>query len=480
MDQNRTPIFDGLVDYNRQQLYSFHVPGHKDGLIFPEKAAELFKSILSIDATEVAHLDDLYHPEGMLGEAECLLADYYKTIKSYFLVGGSTLGNLTMVMATCAPGDVVFVQRDSHKSIFNALKMAGAHPIFIAPEIDAETGLSIGMDPESLARCLKRWPKAKALILTYPNYYGIAAHSVRRLIEQGQEHGLLILVDEAHGPHFKMGTPIPPSTLDMGADFVVHSAHKMLPAMTMGAYLHVNSSRVSYDKIASIREMLQSSSPSYPIMASLDLARYFMATLTREHLSQMLEQRDRFVEQLQSVHGLQVLQTDPKRFTVDPFKITLTLNTQETGFDVQEKLIASGLYPEMADPRHVLLVLGLTDQIHYDNAYFRIRQVVSACTPRVTEYSEKPPSFPASIELSDTYRNLSGMRVVEVDQYQAIGKICAEHVIPYPPGIPVIIQGECITARNIEMIRYWQRAGAAFQNESSNHEKIKIYQAGVS
>lgn len=480
MDQNRTPIFDGLLDYSQKQAYSFHVPGHKDGLIFPEKASSIFKPILALDATEVAHLDDLYHPEGILREGEQLLTDYYGTRASYFLVGGSTVGNLTMVLASCSPGDVVFVQRDSHKSIFNALKLADIHPVFLAPAIDDESGLPIGIELDSFAESLRQFPQAKALILTYPNYYGIAAHSVRQLIGHAHANGLLVLVDEAHGPHFKMGNPVPATTLEMGADLVVHSAHKMLPAMTMGAFLHINSVRISAERVMSVRAMLQSSSPSYPIMATLDLARHFMATLDPARISTILSKRDAFVHSLQAIDRLRVLQDNPSRFMVDPFKVTLQLDTQETGFEVQGKLIELGLYPELADPRHVLLVLGLSDHIDYDGALCRIKQVVSGCPAGSSVHPERAPAFPASVELADSYRNLSLMSVDEVDQNQAVGLVAAEHVIPYPPGIPVVIQGERITESSLDLIHYWQRAGAVFQNDSSNQEKIKIYRAGAS
>ncbi|MCQ2011213.1 aminotransferase class I/II-fold pyridoxal phosphate-dependent enzyme [Sporolactobacillus sp. STSJ-5] len=476
MNQQSTPVYDGLIKYHRKQEYSFHVPGHKDGLVFPEKAESVFKSILSIDATEVANLDDLYHPEGILRDAQRLLAAYYETRASYFLVNGSTVGNLTMVLATCEPGDVVLVQRDSHKSVFNALKLAQVHPVFLAPSVDPSSGLAAGIELQALVECMNRYPQAKALILTYPSYYGIASQSIGPLIACAHQQGLYVLVDEAHGPHFKIGAPVPPSSLDLGADLVVHSAHKMLPAMTMGAYLHVNSTRVSLEKIESVRAMLQSSSPSYPIMASLDLARYYMAALDDIRIDRMLARRDAFVRRLCSIDGLSVLHADSNRFMLDPFKVVLQLATRENGFEVQRQLIASGIYPEMADPRHILLVLGLTEDIDYDEAFRCINQVIGQCASGTSAEQGQAPSFPKFDSLVDSYRNLAVLSSEHTELNRSVGRTAAESVIPYPPGIPIVVEGERVTEHGLELIRYWQEAGAVFQNEWINQGKIKVYQ----
>lgn len=479
MDQRRTPVFDGLLKYRRNQAYSFHVPGHKDGLVFPEKAASFYKQLLSLDATEVADLDDLYHPTGILREGEALLSDYYGSRSSYFLVNGSTVGNLVMVMAACSPGDVVFVQRDCHKSIFNALRLADVHPVFLAPAVDPESGLAAGIDPEAWEAAVDRFPQAKALILTYPNYYGMAPE-VRGLIKEAHAYGLTVLVDEAHGPHFRMGPPVPPSTLDMEADMVVHSAHKMLPAMTMGAFLHVNSPRVPKKKVEAAREMLQTSSPSYAIMASLDLARCYIANLDQEEREKIFSGRDAFVAALKNIGKVHLLEQRNGRFQIDPFKITLELESGDSGFDWQKRLIAAGIYPELADPHHVLFVLGLTDRIDYGRALKLIARSLGVLKKTSAERFSQPSSFPQYTKLSLTYRAMSETDTEEADLADAAGRIAAEHVVPYPPGIPAVIQGERITEQQLAAIRGWRRAGAVFQNESTNHGKIIIYRAGAS
>lgn len=479
MDQKRTPVIDGLQDYHDAQQFSFHVPGHKDGLIFPDKAGKWFRNLLAIDATEVAGLDELYHPDGILRDAEALLRDYYGTLASYFLVNGSTAGNLTMVMAACRRGDTVFVARDSHKSVFNALQLSGASPVFLAPQVDEASGLAFGISDGAWTRALHYYPKPKALILTYPNYYGMAAVHLRRLIEKAHDCGAAVLVDEAHGPHFRLGKPVPPSSLSFGADLVVQSAHKMLPAMTMGAYLHVNSRRIPLQRVAAVREMLQTSSPSYPIMASLDLARYYLANTDRQTFQRWIRRRDQFVAALGTMKKASVLTADPNRFLIDPFKITLELKSGLNGFDVQKALLQSGIYPEMADPYHVLFTLGLTDRINLMPAAERIREIVDS-SPECPGCERKPAgSFPLCSRLAGSREALAGKEKDLVPLDQAIGRIAAEPVIPYPPGVPVILQGECVTTGQVEAVRTWMEAGASFQNENHMSGKLTIYCSGV-
>ncbi|RYM04912.1 aminotransferase class I/II-fold pyridoxal phosphate-dependent enzyme [Sporolactobacillus sp. THM7-7] len=477
MDQGNTPVFDGLLEYIRKQKVSFHVPGHKGGLVFPEKAAPFFRQVLPFDATEVANLDDLSRPTGILREGEALLSDYYGTRSSYYLVNGSTVGNLIMVLAACARGDTVFVQRDSHKSVFNALQLAGVRPVFLAPAIDPGSGLAAGIAEEAWEAAIRRFPETRALILTYPNYYGMAP-DVGQLIEKAHAAGLSVLVDEAHGPHFKMGPPVPPSTLDMGADLVVHSAHKMLPAMTMGAYLHINTARVPAEKVEAIREMLQTSSPSYAIMASLDLARYYMANLDQTERSRIFAARNAFVRALKDMEKIHVLEPRPGLFRLDPFKITLELDTGESGFDWQERLIASGVYPELADPHHVLFTLGLTGRIDYRQALSRMARTLRESRGKAVWHRPEGALFPKWTTIALPYGALSAMEKQEIKLNEAAGRIAAEHVVPYPPGIPAVVRGERVTEESLKAIESWKSAGAVFQNRSIDSGRINVYRTG--
>ena len=172
MNQNRMPLYEALIEFKERGPLSFHVPGHKNGLNFPQEAIREFKGILSIDVTELAGLDDLHSPFECIDEAQQLLAEVYNTKRSYFLINGSTVGNLAMILSCCGEHDIVLVQRNCHKSIINGLKLAGANPI-LDPWIDEAYNVPVGVRNEIIKNAIGKYPNAKALILTHPNYYGM-------------------------------------------------------------------------------------------------------------------------------------------------------------------------------------------------------------------------------------------------------------------------------------------------------------------
>ncbi|GGE53825.1 lysine decarboxylase [Pullulanibacillus camelliae] len=482
MDQKQTPLFDALCKYQKEQYYSFHVPGHKDGEIFWKTGRQPFQELLKIDATEIAGLDDLYHPTGPIADALRLLSDLYGTKQSYFLVNGSTVGNLVMVKAVCRPGDQVIVQRNSHKSIFNALRLARVSPIFISPDIDYETGMAVSPSSEALMKAIDKYPGTKALILTYPNYYGVTA-DIEEAITYARRKGIKVLVDEAHGSHFLLGSPFPKSTLAMGADIVVHSAHKTLPAMTMGSYLHVNSTRVSIEKIEDVLGMLQSSSPSYPIMASLDLARAYLASIHEEKVTSILETIYQFKKGLGRLSTIELAKQD-ERYTYDLLKVVIKSSGNQTGFQLKEHLHTMGIYPEMADPQHVLFTLGLDDESDYAAILHHLENGQEKWRVEQSEDSAGTGSRWALDEGAQTdrpldvsYDVLEGLPLKEVPLSKAAGCIAAQMVIPYPPGIPITIAGERITEDQIKSIINWRNAGASFQgmDVSKTRLTMKVY-----
>ncbi len=274
--QKKKPIIEGLERFRQQQNISFHVPGHKHGEL--SHLPQAFKDVMRYDVTELSGLDDLHYPEEMIGEAENLLAKTYGAMKSFFLVGGSTVGNLAMIYATCQAGDTIIVQRNAHKSIFHAIELVGAKPIFVSPQWDERTLTATYVTYRDLKEAVESYSKAKAVVLTYPTYYGMTSSDIQQQIAYCQEKGIPVLVDEAHGAHFHACTLFQPSALSFGADIVVQSAHKTLPAMTMASFMHVNSQLIDADRIHYYLRMLQSSSPSYLLLASLDDARHYVQT----------------------------------------------------------------------------------------------------------------------------------------------------------------------------------------------------------
>uniref|UniRef100_UPI000A528DA5 aminotransferase class I/II-fold pyridoxal phosphate-dependent enzyme n=1 Tax=Paenibacillus dakarensis TaxID=1527293 RepID=UPI000A528DA5 len=276
MNRNReeAPLVEALLAYRNHAAKSFHVPGHKNGKAYDGiEEARILHDVMKIDVTEISGTDDLHHPEGVIREAQELAADCFGAEESFFLVGGSTSGNLAMVLTVCQqPGDILLLQRNVHKSVLNGLMLAGARAVFLEPEIDKDSGLAVTPSVETIKAAIAAYPDARGVLLTSPNYYGMSC-DLKPIAELCHAYHIPLLVDEAHGAHFGMHPDLPEGALSSGADVAVQSTHKMLAAMTMGAMLHVQGPFINRGLLRQRLAMVQSSSPSYPVMASLDLAR---------------------------------------------------------------------------------------------------------------------------------------------------------------------------------------------------------------
>ncbi|MEH7093630.1 aminotransferase class I/II-fold pyridoxal phosphate-dependent enzyme [Neobacillus vireti] len=465
-NQLEIPLYNALKRHISNNPVSFHVPGHKYGEIAAYKQDEFFKGILKIDATELTGLDDLHSPEGPIREAEELLAELYGSKKSFFLVNGSTVGNLAMIMAVCTEDSTVLVQRNCHKSVLNALKLAKVRPIFLEPEINQEWKVAAGISTCTVQQAINQYPDAKALILTYPNYYGMV-DDLKGIIELAHHHHFPVLVDEAHGPHFIIGEPFPPSALQLGADVVVHSAHKTLPAMTMGSFLHVNSDLVNLTRVEEYLGVFQSSSPSYPIMASLDISRYYLAGYEPEDVHFLLSEIQSFKEALAKIESIKVL-TYPKNVG-DPLKITIQSKSELTGFELQKKFEENGIYTELADPYNILLIMPLLKK----GQVYPLSETVAKIKGMLYGLSfndiinEIPTGDERISELAIQYSEMEKLKIMEVEIERASGLVCAETIIPYPPGIPLLMKGEKITSGRIGQLNRLLQTGARFQGDVS-------------
>jgi arginine/lysine/ornithine decarboxylase len=472
MNQLKIPLYDALTKHVEKNPISFHVPGHKYGEIFQATKKDCFSSLLKIDATELSGLDDLHSPEEAILEAETLLADLYKVNRSFFLVNGSTSGNLAMVMSVCEEGDYVLVQRNCHKSILNSLKLAKAHPVFLEPEYDADGKIASGISVQTVKEAIEFYPNAKSVILTYPNYYGMV-NDLKGIVTLAHQHHIPVLVDEAHGAHFILGEPMPSSAVQLGADIVVQSAHKTLPAMTMGSYLHFNSQLISIGKLKDYLQTFQSSSPSYPIMASLDLARCYLAAYNRNDLDYLLKEINQFKAELAKIKGIKVLD-----YAGDPLKVTIQSTCELSGFALQNKMEELGVYTELADPYNVLFVIPLLKENQtypFIEAINKIKKALSGITLKPVE--ELIPGNNHKIsELALSYKEMKNYKEIEVLIKEATGKVAAEMVIPYPPGIPLLLKGERITPEKIENLNKLLEAGARFQGSSClKRGMIKVF-----
>ncbi|MBP3041012.1 aminotransferase class I/II-fold pyridoxal phosphate-dependent enzyme [Bacillaceae bacterium Marseille-Q3522] len=456
MDQTQTPLFDQLQDHRQKSTISLHVPGHKNGALFGHN--NLFHDLSQIDLTELSGLDDLHSPEGVIRKAQKLLADAYRVKQSFFLVNGSTAGNMAMILASLKEKDQIFVQRNCHKSILNGIRLAKGNPIFLQPEYNREWKIAGGLSVKTVEKAIALYPNVKVMVLTYPNYYGMI-YNIEDIITLAHQHNIAVLVDEAHGAHFIGSGQFPKSTVSMGADAVVQSAHKTLPAMTMGAFLHCNGPNISAGKIADYLAILQSSSPSYPIMASLDIARSYIATYTEADASYLMEQIKGFRELLGKINGIRLLSDDA--FNGDPLKVTIQSKSSLSGYELLALLEKQGIFAEMADPSNVLFVLPLLKKGHkfpfytiikkMEAALKNINEVQTAGQKDEAPRQETEPVEPVTLAIP-IYEQ-SHLQKGRIPLSKAAGRIAAEQVIPYPPGIPLLFPGERISTAHIDSLQ---------------------------
>ena len=467
MDQSKAPLYEALLTYEKEGKISFHVPGHKDGKDFDEEGQARFSPLLSIDGTEVNGLDDLHHPTGAIKEAQLLAAEAFGADWSFFLVGGSTAGNLAVALSVVKPGDRILVQRNSHKSIFHGLMLAGAKPVYMVPEIHGKSVIPLGISPKVLQEGLIRFPDVKGVWITSPNYYGIGM-DLGEMAKMTRERGIPLIVDEAHGAHFGQVPDLPPSALQCGADLVVQSTHKMLSSMTMSSMLHGKGKLINREKVGFYLSILQSSSPSYPLMASLDLARRHLYKRGRNQLSQGIRLLQHKKEALQRRLENCMIFTLPGNagFVQDSFKwVISTTKGQLTGYELLEYLESHGCVAEMADTRQVVFALSPGIQENELNHLMKVllkldKELSSMKHKKQQEWAPMPQQW---VQPVLSLREALDSQSKQVSIKECAGRICGEMIIPYPPGVPFIVPGEIITEEHIEGLLFMKERGIVFQ-----------------
>ncbi len=491
MNNVRIPIYEHLRNRWDHDPSSFHVPGHKYGRQLPHEPYDWFRTIMRLDVTELADTDDLHHPEGIIREAQQLAARCYGAEESFLLVGGSTAGNLAMMLAVCSRDDVVIVQRNIHKSIGNGLRLAGARPVFVRPQFDPCTGTPTIPSLSDLEAVLQAYPQAKAVILSTPNYYGVSVE-LASYAALAHRYGMPLLVDEAHGAHYGFHPRFPGSAIRSGADAVVQSTHKTLTALTMGAMLHVQGDRIDKLAMQDALSVVQSSSPSYPIMASLDIARAMVESEGSQLFEGCLNAVDRFRAAFRDRqagplalidYGEAASDTGDSSHSYDPLRVLLYDRTGLwSGFELLDKLAERNCAAEMADERFVVLLFGIgtTDEdvarlleaidgigqerlrlrrIERDGTEDRQAQsLLSNCPDELLE------AFSGPFKLQSANRDDEQSERIPIEE--AVNRTAAEMVIPYPPGIPLLYPGEPIRESMIRKIRELADKGARYQGAS--------------
>jgi arginine decarboxylase len=459
-DQDRIPLVQAINDYKQKNTARFHVPGHKG-----KEMDNFLSSLYPFDVTEIPGLDDLHHPEEAILEAQRLAAELFGAEETFFLVGGSTTGNLAMILAACKPSDEILVQRNVHKSVIHGFILAGAKPIYLAPMIDPVTSLPVGVPLQEVKSKLQQYPRAKAVLLSNPNYYGMSMELLP-YAQLCQEAGVPLLVDEAHGAHFGFVDGLPSSAMQAGATTAVQSTHKMLPSLTMSSMLHVQGELLDRARLRQALAMVQSSSPSYLLMASLDLARSYLAHEGRRDLEHVLEMVRDLRKRIACLHipWLKVVQKGSDYDFLDPLKITLRTNSADFhGFVLKEFLERQGIFPELADQHHVLLVLSpLTEQKELD----RVVASFSKLDRSLEIKADQIRDIPSKLFIKEQFFSPGEVLNRESETIpfeESAGRVFAEMLIPYPPGVPLICHGERMDQETIDYICQLQAKGCHFQ-----------------
>ncbi len=522
----QAPIMDALLHYREAGRASFHVPGHKNGQLYrQDERARLLQDVMSIDVTEVTGMDDLHHPEEMILEAQQLAADCFGAEESFFLVGGSTAGNLALILTVCSqPGDILLVQRNVHKSVLHGLMLAGARAVFMEPYIDPISQLASAPVDSTIRSALAAYPEAKGVLITVPNYYGMGL-DVAAIAEVCHQMGVPLLVDEAHGAHYGLHPQLPASALASGADGVVQSTHKMLSAMTMGAMLHIQGERIDRELLRQRLAMLQSSSPSYPIMASLDLARRYVHVHREQAFQEGMEAIRVFHEGWAGltrfgllepvnvnstvsvppgwaieteVQGLEpLLDSIPGYSTQDPFKVVIyDRHGVWSGYQLQEKLEQQGCIPEMSTERYVVLLFTLASVKEDAERLLQALEVLETESTLPLHVNVGGKGIPKKDHEVSTWNNLRVLNYSQPIQFHlqpprkeqvesvslelCSGRVAAEMVIPYPPGIPLLYPGETIQAETVERLMKLQNAGAKCQGVADpSMRTIRVFSDGT-
>ena len=473
-DQTHTPLLSALLGAVDRPTISFHTPGHKGGGGATEGLRHLLGSAaLRADLPELPELDNLFAPSGPIQAAQALAAQAFGAEASYFLANGSTSGIEAALVATGGPGEWVLVPRNAHRSVFSGLILSGAQPVYLTPRQDPQWDLAWGMSPAQMAAALAAVPQVSTVVLVSPNYQGVCADgaAIARLVHN---HGARLLVDEAHGAHLGFHPDLPQAALAAGADLVVQSTHKTLSALTQAAMIHRQGQRVAGDRLAQALQLTQSTSPNYLLLASLDAARQQMALQGRELLHRTLDIAQSVRAALAAPGPLKVLalgnQGAAAPFCLDPTRLTVDVSGLGiTGFEADEYLHGRlGITAELPTLRQLTFIFSIGTQPQQGAALVEgLRTLMRAFphppTPLVTSAPEAMP--PLSIPpLSPREAFFAPQRSLAIAD--AVGHISAESLCPYPPGIPLILPGEVITAGAIAQLQALHQAGGVITGAS--------------
>ena len=468
----KAPLLETLLTYHNEKNLILSMPGNKCGLGFQVDSLgrEFMNKMGRMDITEVDPLDNLHCPEGVIDEAQKLLAKTYKSKKAYFLVNGSSGGNLSAVFACFNEGDEVIVERNCHKSIYNAIILRKLKVSYIEPVIDYENGIFMPPDRGNIYKAFNRCSNPKGIILTYPNYFGIV-YDVEEVIDDLKARGLKVILDCAHGAHFELDKRLPKSMADKG-DYVVLSAHKTLPALTQGSYVIVNDDNSEFEFYL---RMFMTTSPSYLIMASLDYARYYMDTYGQEDYEKLIDTAERWKKKINKIKNIKVLsQNDIKKFgkyDIDKSRYLIVLSKGYSGHKLLDYFRKKKIQSEMSFSQGVVLILS---PFNTEEDFKKIYDALLELNFEKIRCKDDSIYYTGSAEkVLEPYEAFK-LPYEMLDINKCEGKISKEFIIPYPPGIPLVCPGEKISREVLSVINEYINNGKDILGVFKEDRKLKI------
>ena len=514
VNQHRLPFVESLETYKQQHMVPFHTPGHKIGVGAPTLLTEWMGPALPYDLGLMYAIDDYHEPERELLEAQQLAAQAFGADHTWFSINGTSGAIQMMIMSAVKEGDSIIIPREAHCSVHNSLVLSGAKPIYMRGRFHQRWGIPVGVTTEEAIATMDAHPEAKAIVLVHPNYYGIGV-DVKRIVEEAHERHMIVLVDEAHGPHLMPSLGMPAPALESGADLVAQSTHKLLGSLTQTSMLHGQGTHIDVNRIQRLQQILMSTSPNYIFLASLDMARHQWATEGQALMKQTLELARILRRALNEIPGIACPGHEDIEgaFSFDETKIIIDAkNLGLTAQELERELRQHRIEVELMKAYHVLLLITIGD------TETSIQQVIEAVQGISDMYSYKLQgtikdgrahgeqhniglhdqnnNTPLNVMnnkkdstkhtvtnsvIGDVYalndsdagametlptpvvalspRQAFYAEMEEIPLEEALGRISGETITYYPPGIPCLGVGETITEDVLTYIEQKQRDG---------------------
>ncbi|MDP4182309.1 MAG: aminotransferase class I/II-fold pyridoxal phosphate-dependent enzyme [Bacillota bacterium] len=466
------PIVKGIKSYLGANPVAFHMPGHKLG---KGLSKEVFNDITAMDLTEIPYLDNLHFPEGIIEQAQKLAANAFGAEETFFLVNGSTCGIHAIIMTICRPGDKLIVSRDCHKSVINGMMLAGVEPIYISPGYDEAFGIPTVIAADNLKESFENNPDCVGVLITRPNYYGVCS-DLKEIADITHSYNKILAVDEAHGSHLKFNKKLPQCAMELGADICVQSAHKTLPALTQGAFLHVKSQKIDVERLKFNLNILQTTSPSYIIMSALDYSRALMEIEGEALLDKLIDNIDWFNNSLKSYGEFNILSDEKLEYgCMDKTRIVINvIKNGITGYKVEMLLRENyNIQVEMSDYNNIVCIATVSDiKEAFEKLLYGLGGIYDK-TYRSVEINKIIYSKYNLPERAVLLKDIFKYKSCKLGLKEAVGKVCRGTITPYPPGVPVICPGELIKEEAVEEIINIIKYGGKV-NGVSEDNKIEI------